>query len=114
MTEPRLIKEVEGLEHARAFIGTQFAEAIYSHSTHIIGFCFDALTASRRLAVPITLLYATACGMSHDGDVINVATELIDIFLNPLQALNQIQGRKITRAVSLGSLIFKHWVGEGP
>jgi agmatinase len=47
MTEPKLIKEVEGLEHAKAFIGTQFAQAIFSHSTHILGFCFDGTTSFR-------------------------------------------------------------------
>lgn len=47
MSEPRLIKEVAGLEPGKPFIGTQYAEAIYSHSTHIIGFCFDGTTSFR-------------------------------------------------------------------
>ena len=45
--EPRLIKEVEGLEHAKAFIGTEYAAAIFSHSTHLIGFSFDGTTSFR-------------------------------------------------------------------
>lgn len=47
MSEPRLIKEIEGLETGKPFISTQYAEAIYSHSTHIIGFCFDGTTSFR-------------------------------------------------------------------
>ena len=47
MKEPRLIKEVEGLEHAKAFIGTDYAAAIYSDTTHILGFCFDGTTSFR-------------------------------------------------------------------
>ena len=47
MKEPRLIKEVEGLEHAKAFIGTEYAAAIFSHSTHLIGFAFDGTTSFR-------------------------------------------------------------------
>jgi agmatinase len=45
--EPRLVKEVDGLEHARAFIGTKYASAIFSHSTHILGFAFDGTTSFR-------------------------------------------------------------------
>jgi agmatinase len=47
MTEKRLLKEVEGLEHGKAFIGTEFAPAIYSDTTHLIGFCFDGTTSFR-------------------------------------------------------------------
>lgn len=47
MKEPRLLKEVEGLEHGKAFIGTKYAEAIFSDSTHLIGFCFDGTTSFR-------------------------------------------------------------------
>ncbi len=47
MREPRLLKEVEGLEHGKAFIGTEYAAAIYSDSTHLIGFCFDGTTSFR-------------------------------------------------------------------
>jgi agmatinase len=47
MREPRLLREVEGLEHGKTFIGTEFAPAIYSDSTHLIGFCFDGTTSFR-------------------------------------------------------------------
>ena len=47
MKEPRLIKEVEGLEQSRAFIGTDYAAAIYSNTTHLLGFCFDGTTSFR-------------------------------------------------------------------
>jgi len=47
VNEPRLIKEVEGLEQGKPFISTEYAEAIYSNSTHIIGFCFDGTTSFR-------------------------------------------------------------------
>ena len=42
--ERRLIKEVEGMEHARAFIGTEYASAIFSNSTHMVGFAFDKMS----------------------------------------------------------------------
>lgn len=45
--EKRLIKEVEGLEHSKVFIGTEYAEAIFSNSTHLIGFSFDGTTSFR-------------------------------------------------------------------
>jgi agmatinase len=45
--EHKLIKEVDGLEHAKAFIGTDYAAAIYSHAIHMIGFCFDGTTSFR-------------------------------------------------------------------
>lgn len=47
MSEKRLLKEVEGLEHGKAFIGTDFAAAIFSDTTHLIGFCFDGTTSFR-------------------------------------------------------------------
>jgi agmatinase len=45
--EPRLIKDIDGLEHAKAFIGTEYASAIFSHTTHLIGFAFDGTTSFR-------------------------------------------------------------------
>ncbi len=47
MKEPRLIKDIDGLEHAKAFIGTEYASAIFSHTTHLIGFAFDGTTSFR-------------------------------------------------------------------
>lgn len=47
MSEKRLLKEVDGLEHGKAFIGTEFAPAIFSDTTHLIGFCFDGTTSFR-------------------------------------------------------------------
>lgn len=47
MKETRLIKDVDGLEHGKAFIGTEYAAAIFSHSTHLIGFAFDGTTSFR-------------------------------------------------------------------
>lgn len=47
MNEKRLLKEVDGLEHGKAFIGTDFAAAIFSDTTHLIGFCFDGTTSFR-------------------------------------------------------------------
>lgn len=47
MSEPRLLKEVDGLEHGKAFIGTEYEAAIYSDTTHLIGFCFDGTTSFR-------------------------------------------------------------------
>ena len=47
MNEKRLLKEVDGLEHGKAFIGTEYAEAIFSDTTHLIGFCFDGTTSFR-------------------------------------------------------------------
>lgn len=47
MKEPRLIKKVEGLEHGKAFIGTEFDSSIYSDTTHLLGFCFDGTTSFR-------------------------------------------------------------------
>nr|MBA2404847.1 agmatinase [Bdellovibrionales bacterium] len=47
MIEPRLIKEVDELEHAKAFIGTEYAAAIFSDTTHLIGFAFDGTTSFR-------------------------------------------------------------------
>lgn len=46
-TEPRLIKEVDGLEHGKAFIGTEYQAAIFSDTTHLLGFCFDGTTSFR-------------------------------------------------------------------
>ena len=45
--EQKLIREIEGLETARAFIGTQYAQAIFSNTTHLLGFCFDGTTSFR-------------------------------------------------------------------
>ncbi|HXH30464.1 MAG TPA: agmatinase [Bacteriovoracaceae bacterium] len=45
--EPKLLREVEGLEQSKAFIATEFSQAIYSNTTHIIGFCFDGTTSFR-------------------------------------------------------------------
>ena len=45
--ENKLIREVEGLESARSFIGTEYSQAIYSNTTHILGFCFDGTTSFR-------------------------------------------------------------------
>lgn len=47
MNEKRLLKEVDGLEHGKAFIGTEYAAAIFSDTTHLIGFCFDGTTSFR-------------------------------------------------------------------
>lgn len=47
MREPRLLREVEGLEQGKAFIGTEYEAAIYSDTTHLIGFCFDGTTSFR-------------------------------------------------------------------
>ena len=45
--EQKLIREIEGLETARPFIGTQYAQAIFSNTTHLLGFCFDGTTSFR-------------------------------------------------------------------
>jgi agmatinase len=45
--EQKLIREIEGLESARPFIGTQYAQAIFSNTTHLLGFCFDGTTSFR-------------------------------------------------------------------
>ena len=45
--EQKLLREIEGLESARAFIGTQYAQAIFSNTTHLVGFCFDGTTSFR-------------------------------------------------------------------
>jgi len=45
--EQKLIREVEGLETARPFIGTEYAQAIFSNTTHLVGFCFDGTTSFR-------------------------------------------------------------------
>ncbi len=45
--EKRLIREIEGLESARPFIGTEYAQAIFSNTTHLLGFCFDGTTSFR-------------------------------------------------------------------
>jgi len=45
--EPKLLKEIDGLEHAKAFISTKFAPAFFSHTTHLLGFCFDGTTSFR-------------------------------------------------------------------
>lgn len=45
--EQKLLREVEGLETARSFIGTEYAQAIYSNTTHLLGFCFDGTTSFR-------------------------------------------------------------------
>lgn len=45
--EKRLIREVEGLESARPFIGTEYAQAFFSNTTHLLGFCFDGTTSFR-------------------------------------------------------------------
>ncbi|MFP5458136.1 MAG: agmatinase [Bacteriovoracia bacterium] len=45
--EQKLIREIEGLETARPFIGTQYAQAIFSNTTHLVGFCFDGTTSFR-------------------------------------------------------------------
>ncbi len=45
--EPKLLREIDGLEPAKPFIGTEYAPAVYSHSTHILGFCFDGTTSFR-------------------------------------------------------------------
>ena len=47
MKEVKLLREIEGLEQAKAFIGTKYAPAIFSNSTHLIGFCFDGTTSFR-------------------------------------------------------------------
>lgn len=45
--EQKLLREVEGLETARSFIGTEYAQAIFSNTTHLLGFCFDGTTSFR-------------------------------------------------------------------
>jgi agmatinase len=45
--EKKLIREIEGLETARPFIGTDYAQAIFSNTTHLLGFCFDGTTSFR-------------------------------------------------------------------
>jgi agmatinase len=47
MKEAKLIREVDGLEQGKSFIGTRFAPAIFSNSTHLLGFCFDGTTSFR-------------------------------------------------------------------
>lgn len=46
-THVKLIKKVEGLEPVKPFINTLQEDAIYSNSTHLIGFCFDGTTSFR-------------------------------------------------------------------
>jgi agmatinase len=41
------IKDIEGMEQGKSFIGTTYSEAFYSHATHLIGFCFDGTTSFR-------------------------------------------------------------------
>jgi agmatinase len=45
--EIKLLKEVEGLEPAKPFIGTDMQAAIFSNTIHLIGFCFDGTTSFR-------------------------------------------------------------------
>jgi agmatinase len=45
--EKKLIKVIEGLEPAKPFISTEYAEALFTNTTHIIGFCFDGTTSFR-------------------------------------------------------------------
>jgi agmatinase len=41
------LKELEGMETSKPFIGTTYSEKIYNNSTHIMGFCFDGTTSYR-------------------------------------------------------------------
>ncbi len=43
----KLIRELAELDEAKPFIGTKRGSAIYSHSTHLIGFSFDGTTSFR-------------------------------------------------------------------
>ena len=42
-----LIKDLEEMENSKAFIGTNYSEAFYKNSTHLMGFCFDGTTSFR-------------------------------------------------------------------
>lgn len=41
------VKQLEGMESSKPFFGTQYSEALYKNSTHIMGFCFDGTVSFR-------------------------------------------------------------------